>query len=698
MGKEKRVKKVKVERVTIASRIKKAMLATSAIALGILSVVSLVCTTLNTNSLLKTNMTETAVVAADYVGSEINTMKEITYELGCNPMLASELYNAEFKKEILFQKVEFYEYTGAGLTMQDNIDIVSGWDCTDQDTVKKALAGEIYFSEPKIKDGGPLCSYFSAPLWKSGIANTEIIGSVIFMSNDYFLQDMIKDISISKNSNVFMLDQHGNVIADGRQETILEIINIEELAQTDSSYKSLAKICARMKAGETGFDTYKQSGTSYYIAYAPIDGTDGWSLAVTAKQTDFLGMYIVSIIAIIVILVLAITFAVVTAQKIAKNIADPINSCVNNMKKLAEGDLKNEITVDTNLEEAKLLAESASELTTSLNALIGDMDYVLDELAKGDFSVESKNKEAYIGDFSSMIVSVEELKDKLSMTLRTIQESANQVMLGSNQMALSAQDLAEGAAEQTDAVDNLRNTIVDVTAGVEHNAEQSELVLKRMEDMKQATADSNEEMSNMTAAMQRISSTSMEIANIVAEIESIASQTNLLSLNASIEAARAGEAGRGFAVVAEEIRKLAENSAESAMNTRNLIDASVAEVEKGNQITARTAEALEKVNEGLEMIREVTEVSAKSSKEQAVAMRLVEEEIKHITDVVQNNSATAEESSATCEELSAQAVSLNELTEEFTIADLNKKKEVEVVVEEKVVDDEPLPEDTIVMD
>ena len=133
--------------------------------------------------------------------------------------------------------------------------------------------------------------------------------------------------------------------------------------------------------------------------------------------------------------------------------------------------------------------------------------------------------------------------------------------------------------------------------------------------------ESNEEMSSMTAAMERISATSMEIANIVTEIENIASQTNLLSLNASIEAARAGEAGRGFAVVAEEIRKLAESSSQSALNTKNLIEASIKEVEVGNQIT----------------------------------------------DVVQSNSATAQESSAVCEELTAQAISLNDLVEEFSI-------------------------------
>ena len=179
--------------------------------------------------------------------------------------------------------------------------------------------------------------------------------------------------------------------------------------------------------------------------------------------------------------------------------------------------------------------------------------------------------------------------------------------------------------------------------------------------------ESNEEMSSMTAAMERISATSMEIANIVTEIENIASQTNLLSLNASIEAARAGEAGRGFAVVAEEIRKLAESSSQSALNTKNLIEASIKEVEVGNQITDRTAESLKKVVEILAEVRRDTETTARLSEEQADAMRGIEAEISQITDVVQSNSATAQESSAVCEELTAQAISLNDLVEEFSI-------------------------------
>lgn len=647
---------------SIAGRIKNAMVKSSVICLAALGLVSLICISLATRAMIVSDMTEIAKISATLVGAEIQNMKDITYEMGCNPVLASDASNEE-KIAILQSKVSQYGYTGCGLTMQDNIDIVSGWDCTTQDTVVQALAGKVYFSEPKIKNDVPLTSYFSAPLWKDGIANSEIIGTVIFMSNDYFLQDMVKEISLSNTCKVLLLDQHGNIIADSTQETLSEIINVMEVAKEDSSYKGLASVAEKMVAGQTGFNNYDDR----YAAYAPVEGTDGWSVAVTVAQSDYVASFLASIVGIIVVMGIATFMSIKIAKQLGANIAAPIDACAERIKLLAEGDLHTEVVVDDSLKEAEILTTAAKDFATSLNALIGDMDYLLLELSKGNFVVRSKSEESYIGDFTNLLASVKELRVKLSETLHHIQESATQVMHGSNQMATSSQDLADGAANQTDAVHTLTQTIMEIADGVGQNAQQSRITLAKMDEVERATVESNEEMSNMTSAMERISATSMEIANIVTEIENIASQTNLLSLNASIEAARAGEAGRGFAVVAEEIRKLAESSSQSALNTKNLIEASITEVEVGNKITERTAESLKKVVEILAEVRQDTEATARLSEEQAEAMRGIEAEITQITDVVQSNSATAQESSAVCEELTAQAISLNDLVEEFTI-------------------------------
>lgn len=161
--------------------------------------------------------------------------------------------------------------------------------------------------------------------------------------------------------------------------------------------------------------------------------------------------------------------------------------------------------------------------------------------------------------------------------------------------------------------------------------------------------------------------TSNEIANIISEIEDIASQTNLLSLNASIEAARAGEAGRGFAVVADQIGKLASDSANSAVNTKRLIENSIQEIEKGNEITIKTTKAIETVIEGIRQLAVSTKEISELSDTQADAMKQLELGVEQISEVIQSNSAAAQETSATSEELSAQSEALRELVAQFTI-------------------------------
>ena len=167
--------------------------------------------------------------------------------------------------------------------------------------------------------------------------------------------------------------------------------------------------------------------------------------------------------------------------------------------------------------------------------------------------------------------------------------------------------------------------------------------------------------------MQRINDTSKKIENITADIEDIASQTNLLSLNASIEAARAGEAGKGFAVVADQIRKLAEQSAQSAVDTRQLIEGALNEIDEGNRAAQNAAEALQAVITGIEHIAETSKTLSETSETQAKAMVQAEAGINQIAEVVQSNSAAAEETSATSEELSAQADMLQGLVNKFTL-------------------------------
>lgn len=362
----------------------------------------------------------------------------------------------------------------------------------------------------------------------------------------------------------------------------------------------------------------------------------------------------------------AIAVTIVLALYITHGLTHPIAEIEKAAKEMAEGSLNVSISYQSK-DEMGSLSDSMRTLCGSVNEIILDIGQILAALAEGDFHVTSRCLQHYKGDYVPILTSMRLIRDNLNAALTQINQAAGQVNAGSGQMAEGAQNLAEGATEQAGAVEELQATVESVTQQVSATAQRGKEAFHKVEMVGGEAKASTQAMGDMTAAMQRISDTSSQIAGIILEIEDIASQTNLLSLNAAIEAARAGEAGKGFAVVAEQIRKLAEDSAKSAVNTKELIEAAIREVENGNKISERTSQSLLRVTEGLKEIGEAAQESSNASEQQAEAMQQIENGIGQISGVVQNNSAVAEETSATSEELSGQAQMLKELVGQFKL-------------------------------
>ncbi|MSS63804.1 methyl-accepting chemotaxis protein [Velocimicrobium porci] len=369
---------------------------------------------------------------------------------------------------------------------------------------------------------------------------------------------------------------------------------------------------------------------------------------------------------IIVLGAIAFFLGLKRSEDVSKSICDPLNKVTEAAQKIKNGEL--DITIEYNgKDEIGELADSFRESCSFMKAVINDTDNILKELSIGNFQVTSKDLSVYRGDFSNILLSMRALRDQMNNALLNVKEASGQVAAGATQMAESAQNLAEGATEQASAVEELVATIENVSVKVNESAIGAEQAYLQATQYQKEAGESNEAMEELTKAMEQIYTVSKEIGNIITEIEDIASQTNLLSLNASIEAARAGEAGKGFAVVADQIGKLASDSAKSAVNTRQLIESSISEIEHGNQITERTSNALLKVVDGIRKIGESAKESSESAKLQAESMKQIEKGIEQISFVVQSNSAAAEETSATSEELSAQAVTLNEEVAKFRL-------------------------------
>lgn len=370
---------------------------------------------------------------------------------------------------------------------------------------------------------------------------------------------------------------------------------------------------------------------------------------------------------IVFMIAIAILLALKIGKGIARSIADPLGKLGERLKTFAAGDLSSDFPEANTGDEVEAMTKDVILMADNLNVVIGDIGEVLGEMAAGNYAVKSKVPDRYTGDFQKLYESMRTMRNQMKDTLIAIGEASKQVSDGSGDLATASQSLAEGATDQALAVQELHATISDIKDGMEKSAESADDSFIKAQQYASEADHSKDEMHTMMKAMERINDTSTKIGNIISEIESIAAQTNLLSLNASIEAARAGEAGRGFAVVADQIRELADQSAKAAVDTRELIEGSLKEISDGNSSAERAANAIESVVEGIKQIADFSKNLKVMVGDQTEAMRQAETGVNQISEVVQSNAATAQEASATSEELSAQATMLDELVGRFVL-------------------------------
>ncbi len=621
----------------------------------------------NTMSTVQQMMTETAVLAAGRAQQEIQAYKNAVIEIGRIPDLADPDTPLSKKRAIINDRVAMHGFQRGNIIGTDGISIFDGKDYSDREYVRQALQGNVYVSEPLIsKITGELSIMVAAPLYAAEDSGKSIVGVIYFVPQETFLNDIVTAIQIGENSRAYMINKSGDTIADITLETIT-VQNIEKEAQSNKSLVDLASIHAQMRHGNIGFGSYTGDENQMFAAYAPVDGTDGWSIAVTAPQLNYLASTRDAMVINITVIVAAIVISIVIALILAARISKPMKACANRMKLLVEGDLDTPMPKITSKDETGMLAESTAFLVDGLRTVISDIGYLLNEIANQNLDVHTEHENVYAGSFRDILLSMRNMKTALSDVIRQVNHSACEVSDASSQLAAGAQMLGQGTTEQASAVEELADRISVISEQVKNTAEGARSVRGQTHQTGEEIMLCNQKMQSLTEAMQKIRKSSEEIEKILKSIDDIAFQTNILALNAAVEAARAGEAGKGFAVVAEEVQNLACKSAAAAKNTSELIENSADAVHTGMEIARNTADVLFGIVESIQTVVGSIDQIATVAIEQSEAVGQVSEEIHQISEVVQTNSATAEESAAASEELSAEAACLKELVGQFSL-------------------------------
>jgi len=386
-----------------------------------------------------------------------------------------------------------------------------------------------------------------------------------------------------------------------------------------------------------------------------------------SEQTLLLTLAIIFAVIIAFVLFVSFFLSAKLSAGMAKGIVGPMEQLIARLNDFADGDISSPFPDNMNDDEIGDMIKAVSSTTSKIQDIVNDMDYMLGEMAAGNFAIHSSCEEKYVGEFRGLLDATRDMNHQINATLGDVRDSSEMVSTGSTNLAEAAQALAEGATDQAASIQELQATVSEISESLGKTASDASNAYEKATQCVEEIEKSHSEMEVMMDAMDKISETSRNIGNIIVEIEGIASQTNLLSLNAAIEAARAGEAGKGFAVVADQIRTLADQSAKSAVSTKELIEEAIDKVGIGNQVAVKTAESLTSVVELIQTIAASSKEISEMVTTEAESVEQADQGIIRISEVIQSNSATAEETSATSQELSAQAISMDDIVNKFVL-------------------------------
>lgn len=595
----------------------------------------------------------------DFIGNAMERYKIAAQAIAENNAISDPSNSDLVRKQTLERLAKTYGFTKVVVTDQSG-NTEGGQNFRKTEGYQIAESGKVFVSD----------QYTSAYNEKSDPTKVLVIAAQIsnsFQGNGVVLcflsmqtvNSILKDMSIGKSGFGFAVSKEGTTVADKNLKNVTDSINYMDLGKKDAAYADMAALTQNMAAKKTGGMAVNFGGSRDYAAYTPVSSMNGWSVAAVAVQSEMMGDLNTAIYITLGLILLFLLLSVIFADAIASPIVRPILSLVGRIETLAEGDLHTQVPQVQTRDEIQKLSGSFENTVNSLNGYILEISGVLNNMAQGNFTAQITQN--YKGDFVAIKEALNTIVDSLNVLFQDIIDMSDQVANGARQVSEGSQTLSQGAAEQAETIEELSASLNTIAQKVAKSAKNASVASGLSEHAMEEVARGNEQMGRMVAAMSRIDESSGKIEKIIKTIQDIAFQTNILALNAAVEAARAGEAGKGFSVVADEVRNLANKSAEAVKVTASLIADTVQAVSEGRKDADLTAKSLQSIIEVVrKMAAQVRQITS-TAEEEAHAMEQVNQSVGQISNVVRTTSATAQESAAASSELDGLAQSLKEV-------------------------------------
>lgn len=494
---------------------------------------------------------------------------------------------------------------------------------------------------------------------------TASVQSYATTGNQTYYDNYMTELNVDKNRDIAWEGLKGDNLNDS------EWAQLEHIADMSQGLVPLEEQAMELAAaGDTAGAIALVFGDEYAATVAEINTvTDTCIQDVQnrmSRNQTILNMIMMISMGIFILCFLINSRKIITTLAFAKKeLLLPVVKVSDQIQELARGHFEDHLDLPEDDSEVGTMVRAIHFMNDNFTKMVTEISRILGEMGEGNYQVAPT--EEYVGDFIQIKESMEKIIADTRNTLSTIRNTANDIGSGSEQLAQAATDLAEGCTRQAGQISDSSLMINNMTKSIEEKAETAKQTAEISKEAAHTVEEGNQKMQELKAAISDISKCSEEIRSIIQVIEDIASQTNLLSLNASIEAARAGEAGRGFAVVAEQVKNLAEQSTQAAGETTKLIETTITAVEKGIAIAEDTESNMEQVMVNTQSAATRMIEMAQTLQTEAVNMKQIDERISQMTEIVDSNSASSEETAAVSEEQSSLVQTMVHMMDQFTI-------------------------------